>query len=288
MPSSMTGFARKEVRHDWGTIICEVRTVNHRYLEPFFRLPDPLKSVEPDLRESLKKSLNRGKAEISIHLKTDTSDTPQMELNSELAKTLSDMANALKSELKSEAQLNPLELLRWPGIIRTAEVDPDTLELESQKLFQGTLALLIENRKREGEELKKFILQRLDEVTTKVSMVRKRLPEVLEQHRNKLKSKIESLKVEIDEDRFNQEAIYIAQKADVAEELDRLDAHVQETKHTLKQNQPIGRRLDFLMQEFNRESNTLSSKSMASDVTQIAVDLKVLIEQMREQIQNIE
>ena len=288
MPSSMTGFARKEAQFNWGTIICEVRTVNHRYLEPFFRLPDPLRSIEPELREALKTKLNRGKAEISFQVKSDTNDTPQMDLNSELAKALSDMANSLKKELHSTAELNPLELLRWPGIIRTAEIDPDILENESKKIFKETLDVLVDNRQREGNELKKFILQRLNDVGEKVATVRTRLPEVLEQYKSKLKTKIESLKIELDQDRFNQEAIYIAQKADVAEELDRIDAHIQETKRTLDQKQPVGRRLDFLMQEFNRESNTLSSKSIASDVTQVAVDLKVLIEQMREQIQNLE
>ena len=288
MPCSMTGFARKEAQHTWGTLSCEVRSVNHRYLEPTFRLPETLRALEPALREKLKNTISRGKLEVSIQLKTETASTDQLELNTELAQSLNQIAQHLKQEMQSAAELNPLELLRWPGMIKSAEVDPETLKSSAFTLYEEVLELLVENRKREGEELKKFIEQRIDEVAEKVSVVRSRMPEILKLHREKLKTKLESLSVDMDEDRFNQEAVYIAQKADVAEELDRLEAHITEAQHTLKQNNPIGRRLDFLMQEFNREANTLSSKSMASDTTQIAVDLKVLIEQMREQVQNIE
>ena len=288
MPNSMTGFARKTKLETWGDLSCEIRSVNHRYLEPSFRLPETLRVFESKLRERLKSNLNRGKVEVSIQLKTESASESQLELNIELAKTLSQMGNKLKAELNSNAELDPMDLLKWPGMIKSAEVDNDTLETALLDLFDQTLSQMLANREREGHELKLLIQQRLDEIKEKVKYVRARLPEILTLHQDKLKAKLETLNVELDQERFTQEAVYIAQKADVAEELDRLDAHLIEANHILSQNTPIGRRLDFLMQEFNREANTLSSKSLTSDTTQVAVDLKVLIEQMREQVQNIE
>lgn len=288
MPRSMTSFARREVQHPWGTLSCEIRSVNHRYLEASVRLPETLRAIEPNIREALRKQLSRGKVETNIYLRTENSDQTDLALNQALADKIVKLAEELQQQLHDPAKLNPLDILRWPGVLTTAEVDSDTLQAAAMDILHSTLEQLLESRDREGSELKQFIEQRLEGVAKHVSFVHARLPEILESHRQKLREKLESLKVEVDEERFSQEAVYVAQKADVAEELDRLEAHINEVRHTLQQKGPIGRRLDFLMQELNREANTLSSKSMASDTTQSAVDLKVLIEQMREQVQNIE
>lgn len=288
MSLSMTGFARKEVQQDWGSLSCEIRSVNHRYLEPSFRLPDTLKSAEPQLRETLRKQLSRGKIDISLSLKTEVSDNAQLGLNETLAQRIIELTQALHKKIDNPAPLDAIDILSWPGVIQTSEIDNEILTQAAQHLFSATLKQLLAARQREGGELTQLIEQRLTVISDHVKAVRIAMPAALEQHRNKLRAKVDALKIEVDEDRFSQEAIYIAQKSDVAEELDRLDAHISEVRHTLKQSGPIGRRLDFLMQEFNREANTLSSKSITSDITQRAVDIKVMIEQMREQIQNIE
>ncbi len=288
MPSSMTGFARQEVQHPWGTLSCEIRSVNHRYLETSFRLPETLRSIDPTLREALRKQLSRGKVEVSIFLKTELSEDAQLGLNEMLVDKIIELAESVQAKLSMAAKLNAIDVLRWPGVIRTAEIDADEMEAATAALFQQTLDLMVQNRRREGEELSQLITRRLLSIDERVDDVRANMPHVLTAHQQKLRAKLDTLKVEIEEDRFNQEAVYIAQKVDIAEELDRLQAHLAEVRHTLKQQGPIGRRLDFLMQELNREANTLSSKSIANVTTQAAVDIKVLIEQMREQVQNIE
>lgn len=288
MPRSMTGFARIEQVQPWGTVACELRSVNHRYLEPTMRLPENLRGIENTFRIALKKRLNRGKVEASVYIKFEQADQGELALNSSLASRIQQLAQDIASQLEAPAPINPVDILKWPGVLSTSEVDKDAIEQASLSCFEQALDALVSNREREGEELKQFIAQRLTDIAKHVSVVRARLPEILESHQSKLREKLDALKADVDEDRLAQEIVFIAQKADVAEELDRLEAHLNEVKLTLSQQQPIGRRLDFLMQELNREANTLSSKSMASDTTQHAVDLKVLIEQMREQIQNIE
>ncbi len=288
MPRSMTGFARQEVQHSWGSLSCEVRSVNHRYLEPSIRLPESLRSIEPNLREQLRKKLSRGKVEATIYLKTESKEDAQLGLNQSLSNKIIELAETVQNQLQKPAELDAIDILRWPGVIQTAEIDSDTLNKATLELFNQTLKQLIANREREGEELAQLVEARLVGIGEAVVKVRENMPALLEQQQQKLRAKLDTLKVEVDEERFSQEAVYIAQKSDVAEELDRLEAHIVEVRHTVKQGGPIGRRLDFLMQELNREANTLSSKSLSSDTTQSAVDVKVLIEQMREQIQNIE
>ncbi len=288
MPRSMTGFARTESQHNWGTVACEIRSVNHRYLETNFRIPDSLRSLENELRNQLKAKLSRGKVEASIFVKLENADKGDLSFNEPLAKQISQLAQSVSSSIENPAPINPLEVLRWPGVLQVSDIDKEEIESAALELFKGTLNTLVSNREREGEELKKFILQRLTEIESHISQVRKRLPEIIDAHQSKLRDKLDTLKVEVDEERLTQELVYFAQRADVAEELDRLEAHLSEVTLTVNQQKPIGRRLDFLMQELNREANTLSSKSAASDTTQNAVDLKVLIEQMREQIQNLE
>ena len=288
MPRSMTGFARSESQHNWGTVACEIRSVNHRYLETNFRVPDTLRSLENDLRTKLKAKLSRGKIEVSIFVKLENVEADALTLNENLAKQLGQLAQQVSKSITNAAPINPIDILKWPGVLQSAEVAKEELHLALMTLFEDSLNKLIANREREGAELKNFISRRLQDIGTHVAEVRKRLPEIVEAHQSKLREKLSTLQVEVDEERLTQELVYFAQRADVTEELDRLEAHINEVNLALGQQKPIGRRLDFLMQELNREANTLSSKSVASDTTQNAVDLKVLIEQMREQIQNLE
>lgn len=288
MPRSMTGFARHEIQYPWGALSCEIRSVNHRYLEPTIRLHESFRGLEPELRDILRKQLSRGKVEANVFLKPGNADGAELGLNLPLARQLAEMASRINNEISNAAPIDTMDILRWPGVIQAAEVDVDEVNTAARTLFETTLKQLIANRVREGEELGQFIAMRLDAIAELVAAVREAMPALLSQHREKLRARLEALKVEFDEERFQQELVYYAQKSDVAEELDRLGAHLTEVRHTLKQKGPIGRRLDFLMQELNREANTLSSKSIASETSQTAVDLKVFIEQMREQVQNIE
>lgn len=288
MPRSMTGFARLEAQHPWGHLICEIRTVNHRYLEPSLRLSDALRSLESTLRESLRNQLGRGKVDLVLAFKMDESSGLTTDYNHELARDLVRMVEQVNQLAGNPAPINTLEILRWPGVLKARELDQELLEKEAVALFGRTLEQLLANRSREGEELAHLIEQRLQSIAGQVLEVRARLPELAAQQHEKLRTRLATLKAEIDEDRLAQELVYLAQKSDVAEELDRLEAHITEVRRTLKQKEPVGRRLDFLMQELNREANTLSSKSTTSGNTQSAVDIKVLIEQMREQVQNIE
>ncbi|MBE8715568.1 YicC/YloC family endoribonuclease [Cellvibrio polysaccharolyticus] len=289
MPRSMTGFARREAKLPWGTVIWEIRSVNHRYLEPGFRLPEDFREIEPALRESIRKTLQRGKVEVSLYIQQEQENETELGVNLQRVIQLSKAAQQIHDQLGDKAALiNPLELLKWPGVIQKQEVDREAQQAAVIDLFQSALISLVEHRTREGAELEQLIVQRLDAVSAQVVAVRARLPEILQAQREKLQQKIAALGVELDSERLEQEVVLLAQKADVAEELDRLDTHVIEVKRSLKQTDSLGRRLDFLMQELNREANTLSSKAIVSDTTQAAVELKVLIEQMREQIQNIE
>ena len=289
MPRSMTGFARREAKLPWGTAVWEIRSVNHRYLEPSFRLPEDFREIEPHLREAMRKSLQRGKVEASLAIQWEQEGETELGINLNRVAQLTKAAQQINGLLGAAASpVNALDILKWPGVIQKQELDRDTMQTVVLKLFNSALEGLIEHRTREGDELEQLILQRLDAVSAQVVAVRARLPEILQTQREKLHAKLAALQVDLDADRLEQEIVLLAHKADVDEELDRLDTHVSEVKRSLKQDESLGRRLDFLMQELNREANTLSSKSIVSETTQAAVELKVLIEQMREQVQNIE
>ncbi|GGO89380.1 hypothetical protein GCM10011348_47010 [Marinobacterium nitratireducens] len=283
----MTAFTRQETQGDWGSLVWEIRSVNHRYLEPHLRLPDSLRELEGTLREKLRKALSRGKVECTLRFVPETQQQT-LSVDRELAEQLIAAARDLESLIPDRQPLNPLEILRWPGVMRESEIDMNEVKKAALTLFGEALQDLAEGRSREGAELAQLIGQRLDGIEEVVAHVRKRLPEILQAQRDNLRNRLAELRVELDETRLEQEIALLAQKADVDEELDRLGTHVQEVRRVLKQKDPVGRRLDFLMQELNREANTLSSKSIVADTTQCAVELKVLIEQMREQIQNIE
>lgn len=287
MTRSMTGFARHETNFDWGNIVWEIRSVNHRYLEPHFRLPEHLKAIETSLREQLRKRLGRGKVEVNLQYQANEQNQT-LEINTELLSRLIHTSGAVTQKITNSAPLNPLEIMRWPGIIQQSSLDFEQMQADALTGFDQAICKLIDQRSREGSELQILIETRLQSITELVAKVRALMPNILANQKQKILTKIDTLQVEIDNSRLEQELVYLAQKSDVDEELDRLEAHVTEVQHCFKQKGPIGRRLDFLMQELNREANTLSSKSTVSDTTQIAVDLKVLIEQMREQVQNIE
>lgn len=289
MPRSMTGFARREAKLPWGTLVWEIRSVNHRYLEPSFRLPEDFREIEPHLRDAMRKTLQRGKVEASLSVQWEQEGESEMGVNLAKVAQLTKATQQINGLLGiSAAQVNALDILRWPGVLQKQELDREALHKAALELFDLAIEGLIEHRSREGAELQQLIINRLDSVSVQVADVRARMPEILAAQREKLQTKLAALQVELDPERLEQEIVLLAQKADVDEELDRLDTHVLEVKRSLKQTDSLGRRLDFLMQELNREANTLSSKSIVSETTQAAVELKVLIEQMREQIQNIE
>ncbi|MTJ00944.1 YicC/YloC family endoribonuclease [Idiomarina piscisalsi] len=287
MIQSMTGYARYEHKADWGTAAWEIRSVNQRYLETFFRLPENFRSLENSLRDKFRKKLQRGKVECKLYVHMDEARQSELSINEELAKSVIASAKWV-SQHSAAGQLNPIDVLKWPGVVNADEQDTDALQKEVLKALDATIDEFIENRKSEGSAIDKMLQERLDGVSKQVAFVRERMPEVMQWQRERLLTRFEEAKIELDPQRVEQEMIMLAQKVDVAEELDRLDAHVEEARKILKKGGPCGRRLDFMMQEFNREANTLASKSINADITAAAVELKVLIEQMREQIQNLE
>jgi len=288
MTNSMTAFARSQILLEQGTLIWELRSVNHRYLDAQFKLPETLRDFEPLLREKLKKSIIRGKVECSLKLDRSYATESDLNLNESLARQLIKTTDHLATLSNSLGKINPIDILNWPGILDAKIQADNNLRDSLLSQFDLTLEDFCQCRKREGEELAKLILQRLDAIKIEVSKFRVWLPDILIAQRSKILTRIESLNLEPDMDRLEQELIYLTQKTDVNEELDRIETHITEVKRTLEKDKSAGRRLDFLMQELNREANTLASKSINSQCTQSAIELKVLIEQMREQIQNIE
>ena len=287
MPRSMTAFARNTVDFSWGSITCELRSVNHRFLEAGFRMPETLRQVEMSLREIARKKLTRGKVDISLQVALNNDDAT-VHIDMALAGRTIEIAQTLASELLNPAPISPLDIMRWPGVLTEQSVETENLHGAAIKTFTEAVDQLLEGRQREGEKLAEMIEERLCGIETQVAIVRENLPSILDHQRVRLNEKLENLRAQVDSDRLEQEMVIISNRADVDEELDRLAAHISEIRRVLKSQEAIGRRLDFLMQELNREANTLGSKSIAGVTTQASVELKVLIEQMREQIQNLE
>ncbi|PKE27789.1 YicC family protein [Rahnella sp. AA] len=287
MIRSMTAYARREIKGDWGSAAWELRSVNQRYLETYIRLPEQFRSLEPVVRERIRARLTRGKVECNLRFDLDPGAQSTLQLNEKLAKQLVEAAQWVKMQ-SDEGEINPLEVLRWPGVMLAEEQDLDAISTELLLALETALDDFISARESEGAALKTLIEQRLDGVSAEVVKVRAQMPNILQWQRERLVSKLEDAQVQLENTRLEQELVLMAQRIDVAEELDRLEAHVKETHKIMKKEEAVGRRLDFMMQEFNRESNTLASKSINADVTTSAIELKVLIEQMREQIQNIE
>ena len=284
---SMTAFARLEVKKDWGDAVWEIRSVNQRYLENFFRLPEQFRGLENTLREKLRQSLTRGKIECSLRIETKKQTNAELNLNKELANQVIQSLQWIKAQA-GEGEINLTDVLRYPGVVEAQEQDLDVISQDLLTAFDDLLTDFIAMRGREGEKLNDIIQQRLDAITVEADKVRSQMPAVLQWQRERLLQRFEDAQINLDPQRVEQEMILLAQRVDVAEELDRLQMHVKETTNILKKGGAVGRKLDFMMQELNRESNTLASKSINADITASAVELKVLIEQMREQIQNLE
>jgi uncharacterized protein (TIGR00255 family) len=288
MIQSMTAFARECVTTQQGVLTVELRSVNHRYLDCSFKLPDALRSLEPRLREKASAALARGKLDCMLRLQAHPTQAGELQIDTAKLDALLVATRGVRDRLDNAAPISPLEVLLFPGIYGAREESEEQMQQEALALFSKALDNMQQNRQREGEKLAILVLDRLTQVAAEVKATRDVLPVLMQQQRDRVIARITDLGVEIDQGRLEQELVYMAQRADVEEELDRLDAHIGEVRRTLKQGGPCGRRLDFLMQELNREANTLSSKSQSTSTTQNAVELKVLIEQMREQIQNIE
>jgi uncharacterized protein (TIGR00255 family) len=288
MIRSMTAFAREEADTTLGSLAWEIRSVNHRYLETAIRLPDELRAAEPAVRERLNARLGRGKVDCSCRYRTAAGALAPVTIDRDRLAGVLAACQEVAGQLESSAPLNPIELLRWPGVVR--EVDPDTRPLQEQALalLERTLDELIAAREREGGKILDLLQQRCTAMAGLVEEARRILPEIRLATREKLLARLAELPVPADPGRLEQELVFLAQKLDVDEEMDRLSGHIEEVRRVLARDEPVGRRLDFLMQELNREANTLGSKSAAPETTRISVELKVLIEQMREQVQNAE
>ena len=293
MISSMTGFARRQAGGDFGELTCELRSVNHRYLEPGFRLPEELRSLESELRQMLARELRRGKLDCTVHLRGSHQAERELRLDKAALEKLLERTGEIAERVPGRGlaigvRLDPLDVLRWPGVLKDDAPDSESLQGACRTLFLATVHDLSAARQREGQRLRELIEQRCTGLAALVSGLRTRMPELRERLRNRLHERLAELGTTVDAARFEQEVVLLLQRADVDEELDRLEGHIAEIRRVIDADEAAGRRLDFLMQELNREANTLSSKSQEIELTRIAVDMKVLIEQMREQVQNIE
>jgi len=288
MVRSMTAFARREIDLDAGALSWELRSLNHRYLEISLRLPEELRALETAVRERVNARLGRGKVDCTCRFQPAARSAVPVDIDSDNLKRLLGACETVAAGLPAVTPPNPLELLRWPGIVRDEPLDTSHLMEDALALLDAALDELIENRVREGETISALLTTRCDAMLTQVDKARVLLPEIRAGLRSKLQQRLAELDVDVDPGRFEQELVMQLQKIDVDEELDRLANHVIEVRRVLGSGEPVGRRLDFLMQELNREANTLGSKSVVTDTTSISVELKVLIEQMREQVQNVE
>ncbi|SFT56806.1 YicC/YloC family endoribonuclease [Halomonas saccharevitans] len=287
MVQSMTAFSRQEHDGESGRLQLELRSVNQRYLEPHFRLPEALRDLEPAFREALRTRLARGKVECTLRFEP-SGDEAEPSVDRARLDALAITLAEVRQRVPDAAMPDALRLLDHPGVLERRAPDLEAVKREALTLFQAALDDLIAGRAREGEKLAALIRERLTAINEQVAEVRRLMPRILERQRAQLLERLASIRAELDPQRLEAELLLLAQKADVDEELDRLATHVAEVERQLGQPGPVGRRLDFLMQELNREANTLSSKSVVAETTRCAVELKVLIEQMREQIQNIE
>jgi len=289
MIASMTGFARHERTGPYGTLVCEIRSVNHRFLDATLRLPDSCRALEPELRQAVSAKLKRGKVDCTLQQRSAQNGVADLDIDQAVLKRLLERIAELKQALaQPPAPIDLIELLRWPGVLREADATGDELQRDAQALFAQTLTDLASARAREGERLAQLIEQRLAALSQMIDATRGRLPEAQARIRERFAERLQELKAQVDPERIEQEVALLLQRFDVAEEIDRLSGHIVEARRALAGSEPAGRRLDFLMQEFNREANTLSSKSQDQETTRTAVEMKVLIEQMREQVQNIE
>lgn len=284
----MTGFARREESGPFGQLSCELRSVNHRYLESAFRLPDELRALEPELRQRLGSELRRGKVDCTLQLRPATVGARQMLIDEAALARVLERVRDVARQLPAQHTVDVMEVLAWPGVVRDEQIDSDSLFAAARRLFDATVADLAAARAREGERLAELIEQRCAALDEIVAQLQRKAPELQQRVRTRLNDKLADLRTHVDAERFEQEVVLILQRLDVTEEIDRLAGHIAETRRIMAAGEPAGRRLDFLMQELNRETNTLGAKSQELDTTRLIVDMKVLIEQMREQVQNVE
>jgi len=285
---SMTAFARQSSTGDEGELIWELRSVNHRYLESTVRLPEELRALEPMVRERLVSYLGRGKLDCTLRHVSGPGTGRNLSINRHYLTQLLAAGVEVAGLIGQQTQPAPFELLRWPGVLRERQSDLGPVMERSLTLLDETLLSLVATREREGARLDRLIHDRCDKLAACTAQVRERMPQVMAEIRKRLHDRLQEVRAELDPNRLEQEIVLLAQRLDVDEEMDRMEAHTEAVRSALNGNEPVGRRLDFLMQELNREANTLASKSSDIEVTRMAVEMKVLIEQMREQVQNIE
>ena len=284
----MTAYGRVENSEGQNSISCEIRSVNHRYSEISIRLPEELRPLEQKIRDHISGKIKRGKIECNIRIEKHNAYNEALSINQDLLKNIVEAAKKINSDLSTSAPLDSLDLLRWPGVLEKSTLDVKEIDKLLFPLVNEAIDIVVDTRQREGEKIKKMLTDRCTKIKEIINNVQKQIPDILKNYRKKLTQRVQEISDEIDNDRLEQELLFLSQKADIEEEIDRLGAHVDEVVRVIDRKEPIGRRLDFLMQEMNRESNTLGSKSNHIYTSNASVELKVLIEQMREQIQNIE
>lgn len=283
---SMTAYAQSSIQTEYGELSCELRSVNHRYLEIAPRMPEELRQYEGELRETVSNLLARGRVDCFIRLKED--EVSALEPNIKAVQNLQSLINQMQEQVPDMQPARTIDILRWPGVLQTKKADPVVMKEKLLKIVADATQGLVESRQQEGSKMAELIEQRLANISKVIKEVEGFLPDIIEGYRARLDEKLADIKDQLDPSRLEQEMVIFLQKTDVAEELDRLNVHIEEVSAVLKKQEPAGRRLDFLMQELNREANTLGSKAHDPRLTKASVDLKVFIEQMREQVQNIE
>ena len=288
MTKSMTAFARIQQTLDEGELIWEIRSVNHRFLELHLKMPEDFRASETRFREILQHRLKRGKVECFLRFNANTQQSAGIKINPQQAKSLVSACQEINDLLHQPSEVDPMEVLQWPGVVQESKLDMKPVLVACETSLNKALDDLIANREREGGRMRDLILQRCESIQKIVNKTRKKMPEIQARYQKKIRERLDAINIEVNHDRLEQELVYLAQKMDVDEEIDRLDSHLKEMNDVLNRDEAVGRRLDFLMQELNREANTLGSKSADISSTNASVELKVLIEQMREQIQNIE
>ena len=288
MINSMTAFARSEQQTPQGALSWEIKAVNQRHLDCHLRLPEELRGLEPGVREQLAGYLSRGKIECQLRFQLDLPEGTELAINQTLATQLAHASRAIDAVLYNPSPVSSLELMKWPGVLEAPQLDIEQLQGTALNLLDEALQQLVANRQREGTSLQLLIEQRAETIQQQIDIIRQRMPQVRQAFATRLQQRLADLKQELDPARLEQEVVLLVQKSDIDEELDRLEAHLKELAHTFKKGGVCGRRLDFLMQEFNREANTIASKSASVTTSKAGIELKVVIEQMREQIQNIE
>jgi uncharacterized protein (TIGR00255 family) len=288
MIRSMTAFARQDGVCSAGQLSWELRSVNHRFAEISLRLPDDLRGLEPRIRERIAADIKRGKVDATLRLKPAGDCQQTIDINETRVHAVLQACSDVEAMMGNPDRINPIDILHWPGVLQPADIDVAAVGAEVMTLLDTALAELLETREREGTKLAELLRQRCQALGDEAGRVRDHLPDIVQAQRQRLQKRLDEVNATLDSERLEQEVVLLTQKMDVDEELDRLDLHLVEMERILNCSEPVGRRLDFLMQEFNREINTVASKSVAGVTSQAAVEMKVLVEQMREQIQNIE